>query len=104
MKDLYMKVLRIGETHETILQDKYAIKLTKRGNKTPVAIIQMKRVETRLEPSEEDIYYSTTSRNEIHKIMKYYDSITEFKRKNPEMRFFNNCCWKEKVERMMNDE
>jgi len=102
MNDLHIKMLCIGETHETILPEKYAIKLTKRGNKTPVAIIQMKRVETRLEPSEEDIYYSTTSRNQIHKIMKYYPSITEFKKKNPEMGFFNNCCWKEKVERMIN--
>ena len=102
MVDLNVKTLQIGETYEEILPEKYAIKMSKKGNKTPIAIIQMKRIETRLEPSNRNTFYSTTSHNEIHRIINYYKSIKEFKNQNPNTPIWDSCCWKDKVERIIN--
>ena len=101
MEKLDIEILSIGETKITIEPHCYAIKLTRRNQKTPVAIIQFKHIETRLSPSNPDIYYSTTSHNEIHQIKKYYHSIKEFKTKHPNMPFFQNNCWKDKVEKLL---
>jgi len=97
MNELNYKILKIGETNKEILPEIYAIKLNKKKNKTPVAIVQFCRITTRLKPTNNKTFYSTKSYNDIHKIIKYYPSIIEFRNENNTIPFLNNCCWKDKI-------
>lgn len=83
------------ETKTTSLSDLYAVKLDKNGNKTPVVIFTLKHIENRLKPTNDDIFYSTTSKYEVNEIIKIYNSIKEFRNENNNI-FFRNC-WKDKV-------
>ena len=97
------KPIRVSETKEFILPDMHAIKLSRgNNNKTRVALIQLKQIQTRLKPQNTDIYYSVKSKMEIHKIKKIYESIKLFRDDYPEKPFFNNCHWKHEVENIFN--
>jgi len=98
-----MKLLDIGETKITILPEQHAIKLNKIKNKTPVVIFNFKKIETRLQPNNEEIFYSTSSHLEINQIINYYPSIKEFQQQNLNFPLLKNDHWKEKVYELLNN-
>ena len=95
-------ILTVGETKKDTESGILAIKLSRQSNnKTPVVLIQLETIQTILEPKDPDVYYAVSSKCEIHKIIKKYDSIVEFKKDHPKKAFFSNNHWKHRVEEML---
>jgi hypothetical protein len=89
--------LIFDETKIIVLPELYFVKLDKIGNKIPVVIFNLKKIEKRLEPKNKNIYYSTTSKCEVNNIIKYYESIKEFNYDNINNNIMYNKYWKDEI-------
>jgi hypothetical protein len=93
----FVKVLKISENEINILPDLIAVPQDKINNKIPVAIVQLQNIRTRLQPNNNNIFYSENNHYEIHKIIKVFSCKNEFLKWNFSYDLPYLDCWKNKV-------